>query len=134
MFFYVATPYALYPDGKDAAYNAAIDMHVKLLEKNWPVFVPIVYMHNTAKRLQKEPAWLEKNLPFMQSATLGCLVIKLLSWEHSIGIKEEIEWFTAQKRDVLYLDPNEEIPYYDRLFSVKKITTNMDFIEQSKDA
>lgn len=100
-YWYLATPYALYPHGKQAAYEAALEQTAYLLSSGIPVYSPIVHNHplslcSTLKCKNVDfDFWVKfVDQPLMDGA--GGLIVSLMpSWEKSIGIKYEIDYFQS---------------------------------------
>lgn len=112
-YWYLATPYALYPNGRQAAYEAALDQTTKLLLADVPVYSPIVHNHP----LSLVPGMHSKNgdfdfwvkrvdQPLMDGAG-GLLVCCLPTWEISVGIRYEIELFERHSKPIYYYVPSE---------------------------
>lgn len=128
-YWYLATPYALYPEGKQAAYEAARDETAKLLLAGIPVYSPVVHCHPLLPKMSDKVGdfdfWLKMvDQPLMHGAG-GLLVCVLPSWEISAGIKYEVEVFKTHKKPIyIYTPPN--IPR-----SLPVLTISLDTIQFS---
>lgn len=113
-YWYLATPYALYPDGKQAAYQAALEQTARLLRCGVSVFSPIVHNHPVSSLLPEYEGsrsfWVEfVDLAMMEKAH-GLLVCKLTGWEDSWGVRFEIDIFKSRRKPIIYLDTTGPIP------------------------
>lgn len=114
-YWYLATPYALYPEGKQAAYEAAKEQTAYLLSKGIPVYSPIVHNHpiSLLDSLKDKDGdfdfWIKLvDVPLMQGAS-GLLVCCLESWERSKGIVFEIDWFNQNNKPIKMFWPFGDI-------------------------
>lgn len=111
-FWYLATPYALYPDGLQSAFEAACEQTALLTENHIPVYSPIVHNHAlcsvspSLKENRDLDFWLEVDRPFMEVSS-GIIVCCLDSWEKSRGIEREIEYFKSSEKPIIFMDPGE---------------------------
>src|SRR5688572_21723399 len=104
-YWYLATPYKLYPEGKQAAYESALSELSHLLSAGYRVYSPIVHNHNL--RIAIPPIfdndfqfWVEHvDRPLMECAG-GLLVCCLPSWEQSSGMMKEIDVFTYHGKPI----------------------------------
>lgn len=108
-YWYLATPYKLYPDGQRCAFNAALAETARLLGYGVPVYSPIVHNHQLSSFLPQYDGdfdfWVEQvDRPLMEGAG-GLLVCMLPSWEISAGIKREIEIFKLHRKPVVFYTP-----------------------------
>lgn len=110
-YWYLATPYKLYPDGKQAAYEAALQQTAALLARGIAVYSPIVHNHplslNDSLRGKNDDFnfWVELvDKPLMEAAG-GLLVCTLSSWESSAGIAYEIDLFKSCGKPVVFFSP-----------------------------
>jgi len=108
-YFYLATPYTKYPEGRDAAHKAACRQAARILQKGISVFCPIAHTHFIAEEgdlITKDlKFWLEIDQAFM-SASIGLIFCLLPSWEISNGMREELNYFEYVSRAVFYLEPD----------------------------
>lgn len=106
-YWYVATPYSKYPDGIVPAFIEACKVSGWLVEQGIKIYCPIAHTHPIAMYGSLDPynseMWLEVDAPLMVAAG-GLIVVKMISWDKSYGVKKEIEIFTAAKRPVVYLE------------------------------
>lgn len=109
-FWYLATPYSLYPTGIQAAFTDACHAAASLIRAGVPVFCPIAHTHPIAMVGEIDPLdheiWLPADRPMMDAAK-GLIVCKLYGWEESRGVAFEIETFKAAGKPILYLAPGE---------------------------
>ena len=105
---YVATPYSKYPGGLDEAFKDAASITGRLIKAGLNVYSPIVHSHPCALYGKIDPhnhdIWLPYNATMMDKSE-ALLVIKMFTWESSVGIAHEIEWFNNARKPVHYLDP-----------------------------
>jgi hypothetical protein len=105
-FWYIATPYAKYPDGIDAAFQDACKASAWLIKQGVRIYCPIAHTHPIALYGNIDPyshdIWLPVDRPFMQAAC-GVIVVRLPTWEISYGIQCEIEEMNKQNKPVRYL-------------------------------
>jgi len=109
-YWYLATPYALYPLGKQAAYEEALR---QTATSGIPVYSPIVHNHPLSllpEMQSKEGSfdfWVNQvDQPLMDGA-FGLLVCKMVSWEDSKGVRYEMDRFMELKKPVVYYFPGE---------------------------
>lgn len=109
-FFYLATPYTLYPGGIEAAFDMACLAAARFIMAGVPVFSPIAHSHPVARRGGLDPLdhslWLAIDRSMMNGAC-GLIVWQEISWERSYGVRKEIEHFNLQKKPVFHVDPND---------------------------
>lgn len=107
-FWYLASPYSLFPEGTDAAFRKACFAAGRLIDNGVPVFCPIAHSHPIAFHGCIDPLsheiWLPADEPFMRAA-VGLLVYMMPGWKQSYGIAKETEFFRAAGKPVV------EIPY-----------------------
>lgn len=107
-FWYLGSPYSLYPDGMEEAFRCISAIAGKLMRKHVPVFCPISHAHPIAEHGGVPPTdhdfWIMTDTPMMQAAH-GLLVAKMRGWEVSRGLEEEIAIFTRADKPVHFLDP-----------------------------
>lgn len=102
-FWYCATPYSVYPTGCGDAVRHATKLAALMLELRIPSFFPVIQGHYSNLVGLVPPShedWFNLNRPFMEAAH-GLIVFKLPSWELSLGIKQEIEFFQSLSKPVL---------------------------------
>ena len=85
-FWYLASPYTHFPEGREAAYTLAVDTTAALLRAGVPVFSPIVHTHPPAVAGDLQQAshefWVGVDQPMMDAAG-GIVVLFAPSWEKS---------------------------------------------------
>ena len=105
---YVATPYARYPFGLDAAaYDAARHAGHLVSEYGARVFSPIAHSHTVARVAGIDPRsheiWMAQNEPFMQAATV-MVAVKLPGWQESVGMAMEAQFFQAAGKPIIEME------------------------------
>jgi hypothetical protein len=106
-YWYIATPYTKYPDGLDVAANHAEFVGGELVRHGVKAYSPIAYCHKIAKRVGLNPTDINIWIPFhepMISASYGLIVAKMLTWEISTGVSEEIKIYEKAGKPIEYLD------------------------------
>ena len=95
-FWYMAQPYSKHPAGRE---QAAVDGCIAagwLINRGVRVFAPIPHSHYIAKFGNVDPAshaiWLDQDRAMCQHA-VGIVVVKMPTWESSVGVNEERKWF-----------------------------------------
>ena len=105
---YLATPYSKYPGGLEEAFVKAAKVSAALIEAGLSVYSPIVHSHPIAIHGDIDPhnhaIWLPFNEAMMKRSD-ALVVVKMFTWEGSLGIAHEIKHFTEAKKPVLYFDP-----------------------------
>lgn len=106
-FWYLATPYSGYPDGIEAAFEAASRAAAYLIECGVRLYCPIAHTHPIAIHGELDPLdhtiWLPADGPFMDAA-MGLIVVKMKGWEESKGIAIEIKKFGEAAKPILYME------------------------------
>lgn len=105
-YWYVATPYRAYPLGIEAASEAASRFAASLFDRGIMVYSPIAHSHELARYTKLDPMdaqWALAQIPFMEPA-LGLIIAKLPTWDLSLGIEWERDWFKARGRPIFILD------------------------------
>lgn len=107
-FWYLATPYSKYPSGHRNAFYAAAKQASILVRAGIPVYCPIAHTHPVAMYGGMDPfdhsIWLPADEPFMRVAH-GLIVCKMSGWDVSFGIGEEIKFFAAASKPIIYMTP-----------------------------
>lgn len=108
-FWYLASPYAKYPLGREAAFQLACRTAGGLMQDGVAVFSPIAHSHPVAEACSYLPDshefWVEQvDLPMMRAA-IGIIVLRADGWQESKGMTWEIGWFKAQGKPVVPMDP-----------------------------
>ncbi len=105
---YLATPYTKYPGGIDEAFEKAAKVSAALIEAGLSVYSPIVHSHPIATYGEIDHHNLAIWLPFneaMMKRSDALVVVKMFTWEGSVGIAHEIQYFSNNKKPILYFDP-----------------------------
>lgn len=106
-FWYLATPYRAYPEGKQAAFEAATQQATLLLRNRIPIFAPITHSHPIEQIYQvgeREDVYLWLDSFFMKAAE-GIIVCELLGWDKSSGIDWEIKYFKNLNKHIIHMTP-----------------------------
>lgn len=107
---YLASPYSKYPMGLETASWMAELAAGKLMRMGFPIFCPIAHSHHISRTAEIDPMdwqfWKKVDLPMM-AVSAALIVLKLETWEESIGVAEEIAYFTAAGKPVVYVTPSE---------------------------
>ena len=112
-YWYLASPYSNYPDGREAAYQLALENTAILMRAGVPVFSPIVHnhpIHLAAPGLgialpDTHEFWVETvDRPMMQAA-FGMILLRLYSWPKSRGVLAELAWFNSAMKPVIQMQP-----------------------------
>jgi len=110
-YFYLASPYSNYPGGREKAFTEVSKAAGKLLKAGVHIFCPISHSHpiceNSDIRVDEYDVWLPADQPFMEGA-IGCIVLKMETWEMSQGVLHEIEYFTKAGKPILWMDWNDD--------------------------
>lgn len=102
---YLATPYTLYPSGMVDAFLEAAKLASRMVTAGFHVYSPIVHSHPITKHLNcSDIDWLEFHTPLMNVAKT-LMIGKMLEWEHSVGVANEIKYFAKQRKQIYYIDP-----------------------------
>ena len=104
-YFYLASPYAKYAFGHEAAFKDASEQAALLLNAGIPVFSPISHSHPIALygNLEKtdHKLWLHIDYQILRHAR-GLIMLKLPGWEYSHGMDQEYRWFTKNTQQPIY--------------------------------
>jgi hypothetical protein len=105
---YLATPYAKYPDGLDAAFKEACILAGRLLrEEGIFCYSPIAHSHPIALYCGFDPRDYSIWLPFNEKMLAVCnvlIVAHMPTWELSKGIAYEVEYYQAAKKPIFDLE------------------------------
>ena len=109
MYWFMSSPYSLYPDGLEAAFEVAARARGVLVQAGIKVFSPIVHCHPVARLCSLDPVdykiWMPDNEPFMQTA-FGLIELRAENWENSLGMRDERDWFKSNNRPLVPMTPN----------------------------
>ena len=114
MLYYVASPYSKYTGGVEEAFREAARYTAALMERNLPVYSPIVHSHALCSVTDLDPLnhkfWMEVDKPIADLCS-GLIVACMSGWDESIGVHMEIEWFNAAYKPIYYarLNPDGSI-------------------------
>jgi hypothetical protein len=107
-YWYLATPYTLYPLGREEAFKMACRVTADLFRAGVPVFSPIAHSHPIAMHGGIDPTdhetWMRADRPMMAAAH-GLIVFKAAGWAQSKGVQVEIETFRRAGKPVLFMAP-----------------------------
>lgn len=107
-FWYLGSPYSLYPGGPEQAFRDACLEAAVLIKAGIPVFSPIAHTHpiavNGLMDLLDLSIWLPTDKPMMDAAK-GIIVCKMEWWEKSKGVAHEIEVFSRVGKPIIYMTP-----------------------------
>lgn len=105
---YLATPYSKYPGGIGEAFEKAAKVTAAFVRENVPVYSPIVHSHPLSSHggidAMAHDMWLPYNEHMMKRCD-ALVVIKMFTWEGSVGITYEIKWFNEANKPIMYFDP-----------------------------
>lgn len=110
-YWYLASPYAKYPDGKEAAFIAVAEQAARLVKSRVSIYSPIVHNHTLAQadyaleHVTDPDFWVNTIYGPMMYGAFGLIVCMLPSWSESVRIQREIAFFELRDRDVLYTLP-----------------------------
>lgn len=107
-FWYLASPYSGYPDGRSAAYRRICRIAAVLVAQNHPVYCPIAHSYPLAETglvpSDSYEVWLGVDFRFID-ASGGLVIAKMEGWASSHGISKEIEHAERTGKPVHYLEP-----------------------------
>lgn len=105
-FWYMASPYTNYPNGKDAAFEAAVENASLLTRAEIVVFSPIIHSHPLVRLGHHHvwEYWRDFDYAFI-CASKGVIVCKLPTWETSRGVQEEMTYADKLMKPVIYMQP-----------------------------
>lgn len=103
--WYLATPYAKYPFGKDEAARHAAHIAAEFINNGVAVFCPIAHGHTiqTNGGIQGHDVWLGLDELVMNTCR-GIIVPHMPGWHFSKGVRWEIEWFAKKGISPFYCD------------------------------
>lgn len=105
---YLATPYSKYAGGIDLAFAEAARLAALLLTSGVKVYSPIAHTHPLALYGNLDPLDHTIWLPFDEAMMEACdclIVARMRGWAESHGVRHEIEFFAAEKKPVIHIDP-----------------------------
>lgn len=110
--WYLATPYAKYPFGRETAVRHAAMIAAELIKMGVAIFSPIAHSHNISMLGAIPPDAHDIWLPLDEKVMRGCagmIVARMPGYHYSVGVSHEIAWMNNAKKPVLYLDVAELI-------------------------
>lgn len=111
-YFYLGTPYSLYPAGLDRAFEDACKVAGYLLKQGVSFYCPIAECHPIAKAAGYNPRdghfWKEF-LKDKLEASCGLIVARLPTWEISRGLEHEIRETRRLQKPVVFMDPPADL-------------------------
>jgi hypothetical protein len=120
-FYYLATPYSKYRNGIYVAFEEAARQTALLVQSGVPTYSPIAHTHPVAIYGELDTfdheLWLEADRTFMD-AERGLIVCMMQGWDKSYGVEQEIKYFKAQGKPIIYMTPGK-VP--DELLSKREI-------------
>jgi hypothetical protein len=109
-FWYLESPYTLYPGGLDAAAVEALKIAGRLLRRSIRVFAPVPYFHIIAIEANLDPVnqefWLAICKDFVDNAR-GGLIANMEGWQNSLGIARENKWFAEAHKPIFLMHPED---------------------------
>jgi len=106
---YLATPYTNYPDGIEIAFREASRLCAELLRADVAAYSPIAHCHPLAIHGDMDALDRDFWLGYQRKMMARCdalIVATMASWEQSLGIQYEVQFFAAAGRPIFHLDPN----------------------------
>jgi Domain of unknown function (DUF1937) len=111
-YWYAGTPYSLYPEGLEQAFDDACRAAGYLLRQGVSVYCPIAELHPIAKAMNYNPRdghfWKDA-LKDKLEASCGLIVVRMKSWELSRGLEHEIKETRRMKKPVVFIDPPTDL-------------------------
>ena len=105
MLWYMASPYARYKEGHEAAFRDASRAAALLMKRGLAVYSPIVHSHPIAIHGGIDPVnhefWMNVDSHMMARCD-GLAVVMMDGWEHSRGIAHEREAFQLASKPIVY--------------------------------
>jgi hypothetical protein len=106
---YIASPYSLYPGGREAACAEVSKVAGDLIIEGVKVLAPIPHSHTICEFSELDPLdhdlWMEQDEALM-SACDALVVVTFTGWDNSHGIAMERDFFRhTLKRPIHFLDP-----------------------------
>ena len=107
-FWYLATPYTLYPHGMENAYAMACEQAGRFVRAGIPVFSPIAHTHGIAEFGSVHPTdhaiWLPADKPFVDAAS-GLVMVLADGWKESKGMAWELAEFEKAGKPIVWMCP-----------------------------
>lgn len=106
--WYVATPYAKFAAGREAAWRMACEEAALLMREGVRVFCPIAHSYPIAMFGKILPTdhdfWMAVDRPFMEACG-GIIVVMANGWRQSRGVAEEMTHFANANKPTIYMKP-----------------------------
>lgn len=105
---YLASPYSQYPDGIEAAFKEIASIAGALLKHGIRAYSPICHTHPIAMYGDIDPLDHSIWMPFDKAIMPHCnalLVARMIGWQNSRGVGEEIDDFLSRSMPIFYLNP-----------------------------
>jgi len=106
-FWFLSSPYRACPAGKEYARREASRAAAQLAAAGIPVFSPIVHGAGLVDRSHISDTdndfWMTTDAPFMKAA-YGLIILKLVGWNKSDGVRGELSNFGQAGKPVVYMD------------------------------
>lgn len=114
MIYYLATPYASFPDGINQAHAEACNLTGRLILKGYRIYSPIVHCHAISMATRSMPVTInptDKEFWFayhdeMMEVCDALMVGMLPSWKRSMGVIYEIDRFERDKKPIFFVKPS----------------------------
>ena len=107
-FQYLAVPYSgLFPTERNIAVSRSFRACAWLMKEGYNPFNPVGYGHfleGLAKIQLTHARWLAYAHPILAAAS-SLIVLIHPGWRESLGVRYEINYFEAQRRQILFLYP-----------------------------
>ena len=105
---YLASPYSKHPHGVNEAFREVCIEAARLIEAGFVVYSPIAHSHPVAVFGGLDPQdhemWMKQCRAMLPR--VDCLVaLKMLGWETSLGMAEEIQATWDMGKKVFYMEP-----------------------------
>lgn len=104
-YWYAASPYSNYPEGKAAACRDACFVTASLFKRNILVYSPIAHTHALAEAhsLPGDAAFWKAFDEALMLPALGLIVPEMPGWDKSVGVQSEIDFCLAHSKPVVRL-------------------------------
>lgn len=112
-YIYLASPYSHHEESvREERFRAACKKASEYISNGIAVFCPIAHTHHIADHMDESARmdfelWMEADLPLVHHAK-EVHVLRLEGWEHSRGIRREIEYARERGIPVVYIDVTDK--------------------------
>jgi hypothetical protein len=107
-YWYLSTPYSLFPEGHQAAWVEACRIRGALTKLGVNCYSPIVETHAVQMFSDMgdvtHEAWMDDDRPKMRHAA-SLICARLVSWKKSKGMAQELDFFRELDKPIEFLDP-----------------------------